>query len=189
MKQSRRKGDSPRHRRRRSAIGLVLTLALVFVVVTGRVFIWPSLPPLPEHADAIVELAGPANDRRDDRALELAREGRAPYLVQSTTTKEAGTHHCLPTVPGVTVLCFHADPSTTRGEARFIAAESVRRSWRSVILVTTPDQAWRARLWTKRCFDGEVYVATTELPSLAWLRQIPYQWAATTKALTLQRSC
>ncbi|MET0995505.1 MAG: hypothetical protein ABWY20_16105 [Mycobacterium sp.] len=89
----------------------------------------------------------------------------------------------------MTILCFHADPNTTRGEAQYIAAEAARRGWRSVILVTTPDQAWRARLRTTRCFSGGVYVATTPLPPLSWIRQVPYQWAATVKALTVERSC
>jgi hypothetical protein len=57
------------------------------------------------------------------------------------------------------------------------------------VLVTTPDQAWRARLRVTRCFDGEVYVATSPLPPLAWLGQIPYQWAATVKALVFERAC
>jgi hypothetical protein len=58
-----------------------------------------------------------------------------------------------------------------------------------VILVTTPDQAWRARLRTTRCFPGDVYVATAPLPPLSWIWLIPYQWAASVKALTVERSC
>jgi hypothetical protein len=176
------------HRRRRWALGVLLVLIL-FGAATARLFIWPELPPIPRHADAIIELGGPAADRRDSLALELAREHRADFLVQSTTTWEAGTDTCLPAVRGVTIRCFHADPNTTRGEAQYIAAEAGRLGWRSVILVTTPDQAWRARLRTMRCFPGDIYVATTPLPPLAWLRQVPYQWAATVKALTIERSC
>jgi uncharacterized SAM-binding protein YcdF (DUF218 family) len=176
------------HRRRRWVVGILLVVA-VFVAATARLFIWPDLAPTPRHVDAIIELGGAAQDRRDRLALELAREHRADFLVQSTTTQEAGTNTCLPAVPRVTILCFHADPNTTRGEARYIAAEAARRDWRSVILVTTPDQAWRARLRTTRCFAGEVYVATTPLPPLSWIWQIPYQWAATVKALTVEGSC
>jgi hypothetical protein len=58
-----------------------------------------------------------------------------------------------------------------------------------VILVATPDQAWRARLRFVRCFDGEVYVSTAPLPAMLWFRQIPYQWAATVKALAVERAC
>lgn len=180
--------DRRSHRRRRWAVGVLLFVA-VFSAATARLFIWPDLEPIPGHVDAIIELGGAANDRRDRLALELAREHRADFLVQSTTTAEAGTRTCLPTVPGVTILCFHADPNTTRGEAQYIAAEAARFGWRSVILVTTPDQAWRARLRMTRCFSGDVYVATAPLPPLSWIRQVPYQWSATVKALTVEQSC
>ena len=107
-----------------------------------------------------------------------------------------GTDHTSPglrpksvAVPAVTVLCFHPDPATTRGEAEYIAREAKQRGWTSIILVTTPDQAWRAELRTSRCFPGRVYVATAPLPVLEWFTQIPYQWAASAKALTVQRGC
>ena len=180
--------DGRSHRRRRFAAGTFVVL-VIFSVATARLFIWPELEPIPRHVDAIIELGGSANDRRDRLAIELAREYRPDYLVQSTTAKEAGTQTCLPAVPGVTILCFHADPNTTRGEAQYIAAEGARLGWRSVILVTTPDQALRAQLRTTRCFSGRVYVATTPLPPGSWIRQIPYQWAATVKALAIERAC
>jgi len=40
-----------------------------------------------------------------------------------------------------------------------------------------------------RCFPGKVYVATAHLPAWDWVRQVPYQWLASVKALTIQRSC
>jgi hypothetical protein len=161
---------------------LVVTLA----AITARVFVWPDLPPLPEHADAIIELGGPGMRNRDGVALDLAREQRAPVLIQSTRRNDTS---CLPPVPGVRIECFYADPNTTRGEARYIGTVAAKRHWTSVILVTTPDQAWRARLRVSRCFPGEVYVATAHLPSLDWFRQIPYQWLASIKALTAERTC
>ena len=122
-------------------------------------------------------------------ALELAKDRRAPFVVQSTVVEDAGTHRCLPPVPDVTVLCFHADPNTTRGEAQWIGKEAALRHWTSIVLVTTPDQAWRARLRVSRCFPGKVYVATSPLPVLGWVRQIPYQWAASARALIFERAC
>jgi uncharacterized SAM-binding protein YcdF (DUF218 family) len=169
---------------------LFLGLSVVFVllaVATARLFIWPGLAPLPARVDAIVELGGRGG--RDDKALALARAGRAPYLVQSTVVAEAGTHRCLPPVANVTVLCFHAEPNTTRGEAREIAKMAEQYGWHSVILVTSPDQAWRARLRVQRCFPGKVYVATTPLPFWLWFKQIPYQWAASARAVLLERDC
>jgi len=179
--------ERPRRRKRhrlRIALGIIV---LLFAAVTARMFIWPDLAPLPERADAIIEIGGPTI--RDEAALELARDHRAPVLVQSTVQEEAGTHSCLPPVPDVTILCFHADPNTTRGEARAIGEMAAQYDWDSIILVTTPDHAWRARWRVSRCFPGEIYVSTTPLPFFGWFRQIPYQWAASTKALTLERDC
>jgi uncharacterized SAM-binding protein YcdF (DUF218 family) len=173
-----------RRHRRWLILGIVL---LLFAGATARFFVWPDLAPLPDRADAIIELGGPGF--RDDDALALARDHRAPVLVQSTVVEEAGTARCLPPVPGVTIMCFHAEPPTTRGEAQSIGALAQRYHWRSVILVTTPDHAWRARLRVSRCFPGEVYVSTSPLPPLYWFRQIPYQWGATTKALLFERDC
>jgi uncharacterized SAM-binding protein YcdF (DUF218 family) len=86
-------------------------------------------------------------------------------------------------------MCFHADPGTTRGEARYIGALAMERHWRSVILITSRDHAWRARLRTTRCFHGEVYVSKTPVRALAWPWQIAYQWAATAKAMLLETDC
>jgi hypothetical protein len=167
--------------------GLVIVLA--WTGLSARLFIWPDLPPLPTRADAVIELGGPGVQGRDDVAVELARGHHAAFLVQSTVPEEAGSNRCLPAVPGVTVLCFHPDPGTTRGEAEWIGREAARRHWHSVILVTTPDQAWRARLRVTRCFTGSVYVATSPLPFLDWFVQLPYQSFATAKALLIDRQC
>lgn len=55
--------------------------------------------------------------------------------------------------------------------------------------MTTPDQVTRALIRVKRCFPGEVYVSTTPLPAHDWPWAIAYEWAATVKALVLQRAC
>lgn len=177
-----------RSRRRRRWIGLVvLVLFLAFAGATARLFVWPSLPPVPARADAIIELAGPGN--RDAVTLELAREHRAPLAIQSTVARDATSDTCLPPVPDVTIGCFHPVPATTRGEARYIGARGAASQWHSVIIVTTPDHAWRARLRVERCFPGQVYVKTSPLPRWRWLTQIPYQWTASVKALLFQRDC
>jgi uncharacterized SAM-binding protein YcdF (DUF218 family) len=174
--------------RRRWVVASLLAL-IIFGAVTDRLFVRPVLAPVPPRVDAIVELGGEGMEGRDRLALELARAHQAPFLVQSTVVEEAGAHRCLPPVPDVTILCFHADPDTTRGEAHYIAEEAERRHWKSIVLATTPDQAWRARLRTTRCFGGDVYVATSPLPVKSWMRQIPYQWAATVKAVVFERAC
>jgi uncharacterized SAM-binding protein YcdF (DUF218 family) len=180
-------GKRPKRRRRYRLWTVLGTVVVLFAAATAHIFVWPDLPPLPARVDAIIELGGPGN--RDNAALTLARDHRASVLVQSTVEAEAGTDRCLPPVPDVAIECLHAEPGTTRGEARSIGALAARYKWRSVILVTTPDHAWRARLRVARCFPGQVYVSTSPLPALYWFRQIPYQWVATAKAMTLERDC
>lgn len=182
---ARRYGGTRRRYLLAAGIGGVL-VAAALATATARVFVWPDLQPLPEHADAIIELAGPRMLDRDRVALELAREQKAPVLIQSTLA--FGTN-CLPPVAGVRSECFRPDPETTRGEARYIAAIAAQRHWDSVILVTTPDQAWRAHLRVSRCFTGRVYNATAPLRWQDWFRQVPYQWGASIKALTVGRRC
>lgn len=180
----------PAHKR--SLRRLLVAAAIVFVVfacATARLFVWPDLPALPDHADAIIELAGPNNAGRDSEAVSLAQRGLAPVLIQSTVPEEAGTDRCLPPVAGVTIMCFHPDPGTTRGEAEYIGTLAAEHHWTSVILVTTPDQAWRGQLRVSRCFPGKVYVATTSLPLSEWPGQIMYQWGASFKALFVERDC
>jgi uncharacterized SAM-binding protein YcdF (DUF218 family) len=178
----------PRIRRRRRVMAVALVIGLVLVsTVTARLFVWPDLPAPPPRVDAVIELGGPGD--RDAVALNLGRAHRAAFLVQSTTPDDARSGRCLPPISGVAILCFHPDPNTTRGEARYIGQEARRRHWSSVIVVTTPDHAWRARLEIGRCFSGAVYVVTAALPPVMWFRQIPYQWVATTKALIFERSC
>ena len=146
----------------------------------------PTLEPTPSRTDAIIELGGPGD--RDGAALSLARRNLHP-IGQSTTELEAGTNLCLPTTAGVTVLCFSPDPGTTRGEARSIAQLALQYRWDSVILVTSTDQALRARLRVSRCFPGDVYVSTTPPPVIDWLYLVPYQWAAFVKALFIETTC
>lgn len=159
----------------------------MFAGATARLFVWPSLAPLPPQVDAIIELGGPGD--RDAVTLALAEEHRAPLVIQSTIAQDTASDTCLPPVPDITIECFNAVPPTTRGEARYIGERGAAEHWSSVIIVTTPDHAWRARLRVERCFPGRVYVATSPLPTSAWFRQIPYQWAATVKAELLQRDC
>lgn len=162
------------------ALGVVLLLGLV----SARLFVWPSLPDLPEHVDAIVELAGPGN--RDAVAMALGEAHVAPLVIQSTVP---GDTACLPPIARTTIECFTPTPSTTRGEARYVGERGAEDGWGSVVIVTTPDHALRARWRVERCFPGKVYVATSPLPAHDWLVQIPYQWAATAKAQLFERDC
>jgi hypothetical protein len=156
--------------------------------LTARFFVWPVPAPMPDHVDAIVKLGGYGD--REDAALTLAAQHRAPVLIDSTLDPlHAGFTGCLPAVEGVEIVCFNPVPPTTRGEARYVGRLAELHGWRSIVLVTTPDQAWRARLRMRRCFDGAVYSVTTPLRLRDWAWEIPYQWAATVKALVVEPTC
>jgi hypothetical protein len=47
----------------------------------------------------------------------------------------------------------------------------------------------RARLRVRRCFPGSIYVVTAPLPAYEWPYAVINEWAATVKAVLLQRSC
>lgn len=87
------------------------------------------------------------------------------------------------------VICFQPYPGTTQGEAQFVGRLAKQYHWHSVALVTTPDQDTRARIRFGRCFAGHIYVVTAPLPASEWIYEIAYQWAASFKAVVLQRSC
>jgi hypothetical protein len=167
---------------------LVLAAAIaVLAAATARLFIWPAQG-MPSKVSAIVLLAGPGNLL--GRAVDLAREHRAAFLVISLGTPLSG-NQCPPPIPDVRLICFNPVPATTQGEAEFVGRLARRDGWRSVALVTITPQDTRARLRVERCFPGRVYVVTAP-PAASqtnWPYQIAYQWAALLKALILQRSC
>jgi uncharacterized SAM-binding protein YcdF (DUF218 family) len=170
----------------------LLVLAVLLAgssVVAARLFVWPSLPPVPAHADAVVVLGGPG-DRRSV-AMDLVRQGRAPLIAISISDEElAVASWCSKgRLHGVPVICFHPEPFTTRGEGRAVEQLAQQHGWHSVILVTTPDQAKRATLRVSRCFHGSISVATARLPWYRYPGQVVYQAAATVKAYTLETSC
>jgi len=163
----------------------VLILVVAFGVVTARLFVWPAQG-MPHRVSAIVMLAGPGD--RLNAAVELARQHRAPVLVVSQGQHGYGGP-CPPMTPGVKLICFDPDPGNTRGEAVFIGRLAKEYHWSSVVLVTTRAQDTRARIVTRRCYGGPIYVMTGSLPLGKWPYQIAYEWGALVKALVLYRSC
>jgi uncharacterized SAM-binding protein YcdF (DUF218 family) len=141
---------------------------------------------MPARVDAIVVPGGPGS--RIDTAERLARQGRARYLVISES-QYVPPNLCGTYVGTASVICFRPAPATTQGEAEAAARLARQYGWHSVVLVTTPDQTWRAELRFRRCYGGSVYGVTTPLPPHLWPFQIGYQWAATVKAELVNRSC
>jgi DUF218 domain len=171
----------------RVLLAAVALLLAGFGAATARLFVWPEQG-MPAHVDAIVMLNGPGD--RLDTALNLAWAHRAPMIVISRGSPYWGHGSiCAPKMPRVKVICFDPNPSTTRGEAEFAGRLAKRYRWHSIVLVTTTPQDTRARLRVRRCFRGTVYVVTAPLPTYEWPYAIVYEWAATIKALLIQRAC
>jgi uncharacterized SAM-binding protein YcdF (DUF218 family) len=166
-------------------VALIVVLVVAVGVTSVRLFIWPAQG-MPARVDAIVVLGGPGD--RLGKGLELADQGRAPVLAISEGL-EVPPSLCRPRSQAPRVICFQPDPLTTQGEAEAAGRLARQYGWRSMVLVTTPDQDSRARIRFERCFGGGLYVVTTPLPASQWAGQLAYQWAATAKALVLQRSC
>jgi len=180
---------TPRRRRitwRTVLLALAVAIALL-AAATARLLIWPAQG-MPSKVSAIVMLAGPGNLL--SRAVDLAREHRAPFLVISLGTPQSG-NECPQRMPDVTLVCFNPVPASTQGEAEFVGRLARRHDWRSIAIVTITPQDTRARIRVGRCFSGHVYAVTAPpAPSQTnWPYQIVYQWSALLKALIFQRRC
>lgn len=174
------------------AVAAVLLVATAVIVwQTTRLFVWPSaVSNDPDHVDAIVMFGGAGP--RFARAAELAEEGRADWLVLSDPRDtgqvwSAYGAYCQQDHP-FRVACFDPEPSTTRGEARFTADLARRFGWQRIVLVTSTEQAHRARQLVSRCWDGSVSVVGVPTGKARPL-YIAYEWAALTRATVLRRSC
>lgn len=163
----------------------LLVLFVVLCAATAHLFIWPATG-MPARVDAIVVPGG--SGARLDAALNLARADRASYLALSQG-EYVPPQLCGTRVGAAMVICFQPDPDTTQGEAESTDRLARQYGWRSIVLVTTPDQTWRAKLRFGRCYDGKIYAVTTPLPLLRWPFMVAYQWAATIKAEVVNRSC
>ena len=85
-------------------------------------------------------------------------------------------------------ICFDPQPRTTRGESRFVADLATKRRWRRLIIVTTTEQAYRARMLVGRCWDGvvDIVVVDTDLNRIG---RVAYEWGATARAVLFRRGC
>jgi uncharacterized SAM-binding protein YcdF (DUF218 family) len=166
---------------------VLLVLVVLFSGVTVRLFVWPTTG-MPARVDAVVALGGPGD--RLGLGLRLAQQGRAHYLLVSEGLPvDLSPSLCKPDHGSFTVICWNPIPGNTKGEAEFVGRLAQQHHWTSVALVTTPDQAWRAVLYVRRCYPGKIYSMTTPLGWSQWPYQIAYQWGATIKAETTQRGC
>lgn len=143
-------------------------------------------------ADAVVMFGGAGP--RFDAARALVEAGLAPTLVLSDPNDPPAARATTPFEvfcrgeEDFETICFDPEPRTTRGESRFVASLARQRGWQRLVLVTTPDQARRARMLLQRCWPGEVDVVVVD-SDLNPIGRVAYEWAATARAVFLRRSC
>jgi uncharacterized SAM-binding protein YcdF (DUF218 family) len=165
---------------------LGFTIAVLVVVATARLFVWPPTDQ-PAKADAVVALGGDPGQLRAKLAMRLAREGYAPVAVISLGGKKAVP--CPSAVPGVELICFRADPLDTRGEAEYVARLAGHRHWKRIIVVSERSQATRARMLFKRCTGIQLLMVPVTDPRARLPYDVAYEWAALIKAVVVVRSC
>jgi uncharacterized SAM-binding protein YcdF (DUF218 family) len=175
-----------KRRRWRVAAVVIVVLFLGFCGVSADLFMFAPTG-MPARVDAIVVLGGTGD--RLDLGMQLAREDRAPYLVLSMGLPWLPPGICTQDVGPAKVICFQPSPDTTQGEAEGASKIAKQHGWSSMVLVTTQDQVWRARLRFGRCYSGKLYSVSSPLSWYQWPYAIAYQWAGTFKAEVTQRSC
>jgi hypothetical protein len=171
---------------RRRWINIVVALVLVAAaIVEIRLYVVPASDGT-RPADAVVVLGGQAYEDRLQTADAMLKKYPGSVVVVSIP----GGIACPAQPPGASaILCFSPNPSTTQGEARTAAKLAAKYNWKSIEVVTTADQVWRARLRFSRCWSGNLRVVRSDSSIYLRIRAVPYETAATIKAETLQRSC
>jgi uncharacterized SAM-binding protein YcdF (DUF218 family) len=144
----------------------------------------------PVRADAVVVLQG--SKTRLPVGLRLVREGYAPLLVISRgDRKKVERRLCSgrQRLPHVRVVCFDAEPTSTRGEAEFIGRLARRRGLARIDVVTSQFHVFRARIVIERCYHGDLRMvgAPQETWKLPWLALT--ETAKLVYQLAVARSC
>jgi uncharacterized SAM-binding protein YcdF (DUF218 family) len=170
-----------------------LVLLIGIVGITGWLFFAPPTDE-PEHADAVVVLGPGQEGERIKAAIALMDEGTAPILLLSEGhgTRQAEERAlCAERDSRFEVICFRADPFSTRGEARTVDALARAREWRSIVLVTSTYHVVRARMLFRRCYKGGLSIVGAHPSSgpVEALRAIAHEWGGLVYALTFARGC
>ncbi len=168
-------------------MGFVLKRAIPFVVVVWVVAVAATFAlhhgGRPFHADAVVVLEG--SKTRLPVGLELVRKGYAPLLVVSEgDRKQLEATLCAPhqTVVRARVVCFRANPLSTRGEAEFIGRLAARRRLSQIDVVTSQFHVFRAEILIDRCYHGRLGMVGASQPF--W--KLPWYAATETAKLAYQ---
>lgn len=164
-------------RRRRAALTTILALLVLALVVgslqTARAVLFPRVDS-PERVDAIVVVAGAADDRYA-YARYLAEEGVADRILvsQPGSTGEyadmiADYCEASPVLARdgreITVECFSPDIDTTEGETTAATRIARDQGAESLLVVTYWGHVSRVRMYFEQCFEGAVHVTDTPRP-------------------------
>jgi uncharacterized SAM-binding protein YcdF (DUF218 family) len=163
----------------------VVVLVLLVGAVDVRLFVVPTSD-RPGPTDAVVVLGGGTFFIRLRTAIKLVDTHPGTALIVSTPGNTQCPRHLRDRAQ---VICFRPDPSTTQGEARAATQIGEEHGWRSLTVVTTADQVWRARLRFSRCWPGDLRVVQASTSEWVRLSSVVYEMGATVKAEVFQRSC
>ncbi len=193
----RRKSDnanSGRHQRSPLVRWLFATGVLGAMALGALLLLWFVFPSQdePDQADAVVVFAGGVGTERLDAAVALMDRGLAPVLVFNISTnpwyRRPGTPDlCQEPDVDFEVICFAANPNSTRGEAAMFGDIAGERGWKTVVMVTSTYHLHRAELWLGRCVDATIQQVGAD--SSNKLSQVPREFGGTVHALVVDRSC
>lgn len=176
----------------RSFLGFVVLVVVVAYGFGIWLFLLHPQDRLPPRADAVFVLAG--SKKRLPVALTLMRGRLAKTLVVSADdpgndpARYALCHSAKPR--GYKVVCEVATPSSTRGEARLIAALARKNHWLSIAVVTSRYHIFRAHLLIRRCTKVNLAMRATD--GDRWWQKalaIPLEYAKLVRAEITQRGC
>ena len=166
------------------ARALVAILLAAFVAATLWLFVLvPSAHP--RHADAIVVLAGDRD--RLDTGLRLLHDGVAPELLLSRDP--APWHRADVVCVHKEVVCFHARPYSTQGEAETTTRLARTHRWHRIVIVTSRYHLRRARMLFHRCLHFTPSIVGAPTTVWDYVQNIPKEWAKLVYQVTLDRGC
>ncbi|MFJ5872216.1 YdcF family protein [Dietzia maris] len=164
--------------RRRRSISVLAFVVVACLVVTGltaaRAVLFPRIDS-PDRVDAIVVVAGAADDRYV-YARHLAEQGVADRILVSQPPSTTGKYgvaireYCADSPVTardgrrIEIECFEPDVDTTEGETTAATRIARERGYESLLVVTYWGHVSRVRMYFEQCFDGPVYVTDTPRP-------------------------
>ena len=172
---------------RRFLIVCAVALALAYVIGIP-LFLGHDNDSLPKGADAVVALAGPDNTLT--AAQTLVGGGIAPTLVVSAERNDrdpARSRVCR--AKAKDVICVYAGSYSSAGEAQAVSELAKRRSWDTVVVVTSDYETFRAERAFQRCGDFRVATYGVDEPWWRTAIGIPLEWVKLAVSETVRRNC